>query len=152
LLLVELPDPRFGRISPGRTRRAPARGRGSRGEHGAEQNCQSVHASISLAGPTGTQRSSLPAHAWPSPAHGDGPRPTPGSVTSSPRVVEPPAAESPRRFRALALIAAGELLAMSLWFSGSAVAPAISTEWGLGATGIAWLTLSVQLGFVLGTL
>jgi len=67
-------------------------------------------------------------------------------------VVEPPAAESPRRFRALALIAARELLAMSLWFSRSAVAPAISTEWGLGATGIAWLTLSVQLGFVLGTL
>ena len=67
-------------------------------------------------------------------------------------MVEPPAAESPRRFRALALIAAGELLAMSLWFSGSAVAPSVSAEWGLGASGIAWLTLSVQLGFVLGTL
>jgi MFS family permease len=67
-------------------------------------------------------------------------------------VLEPTPAESPRRFRALALIAAGELLAMSLWFSGSAVAPAVSAEWGLGATGVAWLTLSVQLGFVAGTL
>jgi MFS family permease len=67
-------------------------------------------------------------------------------------VSEPQPAESPHRFRALALIAAGELLAMSLWFSGSAVAPAVSAEWGLGATGVSWLTLSVQLGFVLGTL
>ena len=67
-------------------------------------------------------------------------------------MLEPTPAESPRRFRALALIAAGELLAMSLWFSGSAVAPAVSAEWGLGATGVAWLTLSVQLGFVAGTL
>jgi len=73
-------------------------------------------------------------------------------VTSSARVSQPPQAESPRRFRALALIAAGELLAMSLWFSGSAVAPSISKEWGLGANGVSWLTLSVQLGFVLGTL
>jgi MFS family permease len=61
-------------------------------------------------------------------------------------------AESPHRFRALALIAAGELLAMSLWFSGSAVAPALSAEWGLGAAGSAWLTLAVQLGFVTGTI
>ena len=67
-------------------------------------------------------------------------------------MLESTPAESPRRFRALALIAAGELLAMSLWFSGSAVAPAVSAEWGLGATGVAWLTLSVQLGFVAGTL
>jgi len=67
-------------------------------------------------------------------------------------VLEPPLAESPHRFRALALIAAGELLAMSLWFSGSAVAPALSAEWGLGASGVAWLTLSVQLGFVAGTI
>jgi hypothetical protein len=35
---------------------------------------------------------------------------------------------------------------MSLWFSGSAVAPALSAEWGLGAAGMTWLTLSVQLG------
>ena len=60
--------------------------------------------------------------------------------------------ESPRRWRALALIAGAELLAMSLWFSGSAVAPALRAEWGLSESGGAWLTLSVQLGFVVGTL
>ncbi len=60
--------------------------------------------------------------------------------------------ESPRRWRALVLIASAELLAMSLWFSGSAVAPALRAEWGLSESGGAWLTLAVQLGFVIGTL
>jgi MFS family permease len=60
--------------------------------------------------------------------------------------------ESPRRWRALVLIGGAELLAMSLWFSGSAVAPALRSEWGLSESGGAWLTLSVQLGFVAGTL
>ena len=41
---------------------------------------------------------------------------------------------------------------MSLWFSGSAVAPALRAEWGLSESGGAWLTLAVQLGFVIGTL
>jgi len=49
--------------------------------------------------------------------------------------------ESPRRWRALVLIASAELLAMSLWFSGSAVAPALRAEWGLSESGGAWLTL-----------
>ena len=60
--------------------------------------------------------------------------------------------ESPRRWRALAWIASAELLAMSLWFSGSAVAPALRAEWGLSESGGVWLTLAVQLGFVAGTL
>ena len=41
---------------------------------------------------------------------------------------------------------------MSLWFSGSAVIPAITKEWGLSSSAATWLTLSVQLGFVAGTL
>lgn len=61
-------------------------------------------------------------------------------------------AESPARWRALALVAAGELLAMSLWFSASAVSPALRAEWGLSVAATAWLTLAVQLGFVAGTL
>ena len=60
--------------------------------------------------------------------------------------------ESPRRWRARGFIAGAELLAMSLWFSGSAVAPALRAEWGLSEAGGAWLTLAVQLGFVAGTL
>lgn len=41
---------------------------------------------------------------------------------------------------------------MSLWFSGSAVVPALTSEWHLSANAANWLTLSVQLGFVVGTL
>jgi MFS family permease len=62
------------------------------------------------------------------------------------------AAEGPGRWRALALLAFAELLAMSLWFSASAVAPAVGAEWGLTDSQAGWLTLSVQLGFVAGTL
>ena len=64
----------------------------------------------------------------------------------------PAAPESPARWRALALIAGAELLAMSLWFSGSAVAPALKAEWRMSDAGASWLTLAVQLGFVAGTL
>lgn len=56
------------------------------------------------------------------------------------------------RYRALALIAMAELLGMSLWFSASAVAPALKVEWGLTDAATSWLTLAVQLGFVAGTL
>jgi MFS family permease len=52
----------------------------------------------------------------------------------------------------LALLAAAELLGMSLWFSGSAVVPALTKEWHLSAGAAGWLTLAVQLGFVAGTL
>jgi len=41
---------------------------------------------------------------------------------------------------------------MSLWFSGSAVVPALTREWHLSPGTASWLTLSVQLGFVAGTL
>src|SRR5437867_2756025 len=41
---------------------------------------------------------------------------------------------------------------MSLWFSGSAVVPALTKEWNLSEAAASWLTLSVQLGFVAGTL
>jgi MFS family permease len=56
------------------------------------------------------------------------------------------------RYRALALVALAELLAMGLWFGVSAVAPQIAREWNLDSATTAWLTLAVQLGFVAGTL
>jgi MFS family permease len=43
-------------------------------------------------------------------------------------------------------------MGMSLWFSASAVVPALRNEWQLGDTAVSWLTISVQLGFVFGTL
>src|SRR3954466_14714570 len=56
------------------------------------------------------------------------------------------------RTRALVLVGLAELLGMSLWFTASAVAPRIASEWHLSAGTTSWLTLAVQLGFVAGTL
>ena len=61
-------------------------------------------------------------------------------------------AASRHRWRVLALLALAELLAMSLWFSGSAVVPALQSEWRLSDSTATWLTIAVQLGFVCGTL
>jgi len=41
---------------------------------------------------------------------------------------------------------------MSLWFSASAVVPQLASEWSLSGSGQAWLTMSVQIGFVCGAL
>jgi len=57
----------------------------------------------------------------------------------------------PRRWRALALLAFAELLAMSLWFAGTAVSPLLQARWGLDVAEVGWLTAIVQLGFVVGT-
>src|SRR5262245_37223827 len=58
----------------------------------------------------------------------------------------------PRRWRALTLLSTAELLGMAVWFSGSAVVPALSREWELSPSQISWLAIAVQLGFVAGTL
>jgi MFS family permease len=54
--------------------------------------------------------------------------------------------------RVLAVLAIAELLAMAPWFSASAVAPTLARVWQLSAVTTAWLTISVQLGFVAGAL
>lgn len=56
------------------------------------------------------------------------------------------------RWSQLALLAIVELLAMALWFSASAVAPALKAAWNLSDAAATWLTISVQLGFVVGAL
>ncbi len=56
------------------------------------------------------------------------------------------------RWRQLAWLSLAELSALSLWFSASAVLPALAREWQLGDAGRAWLTNAVQLGFIVGTL
>jgi MFS family permease len=60
-------------------------------------------------------------------------------------------AETRRRWRALAYLSIAELLAMSLWFSATAVLPALASEWQLSDSGKAGLTIAVQLGFIIGT-
>ena len=57
-----------------------------------------------------------------------------------------------RKWRALTLLSIAELLGMSLWFSGSAVVPALTREWNLSDSQVSWLAIAVQLGFVGGTL
>jgi MFS family permease len=52
----------------------------------------------------------------------------------------------------LALLSVAELLGMSVWFAASAVAPHLRTAWALSVAEAGWLTASVQLGFVAGTL
>ena len=59
---------------------------------------------------------------------------------------------SPLRWRALALLSIAELFGMALWFTGSAVVPALSREWNLSSSQVSWLANAVQLGFVAGTL
>ncbi len=54
--------------------------------------------------------------------------------------------------RNLLLLSIGSLLAMSLWFSASAVVPQLTAEWSLSDSQKAWMTMSVQLGFVVGAL
>lgn len=56
------------------------------------------------------------------------------------------------RRAALALIALGQLLALSLWFSASAVAPQLREVWDLSTGAEAGLTLTVQIGFVVGAM
>ncbi len=62
-----------------------------------------------------------------------------------------PVACLPGKWRVLGALALVELLANAVWFSASAVVPQLTAEWGLGAWGQSWLTMSVQLGFVAGT-
>lgn len=60
--------------------------------------------------------------------------------------------DSSARWRALTFLSIAELLALSLWFSATAVLPALSREWQLGDGGRSGLTIAVQFGFIVGTL
>jgi MFS family permease len=54
------------------------------------------------------------------------------------------------RWRMLAWICLAELGALSLWFSATAIIPALRTAW-MSTTAQAWLSMAVTLGFVAGT-
>ncbi len=60
--------------------------------------------------------------------------------------------EHPQRWTQLCWLSTCNLLAMTLWFSVSAVVPALKTAWELSPLEQAWLTISVQLGFAAGAL
>lgn len=52
----------------------------------------------------------------------------------------------------LLLVAAGQFLGLTLWFSATAAAPVLAAEFAFTGAGVAWLTMAVQGGFVAGTL
>jgi MFS family permease len=54
------------------------------------------------------------------------------------------------RWRMLGWICLAELGALSLWFSATAVVPALHTAW-MSTAAQAWLSMAVTLGFVVGT-
>lgn len=68
----------------------------------------------------------------------------PEEITAEPRPVG--------QWRALALLSVTLVLAMTTWFSATAVIPQLRSEWSLSTSAGAWLTIAVQLGFVAGAL
>ena len=50
------------------------------------------------------------------------------------------------------MLSMATLFSLTVWFSTNAIAPALELEKGFSEGDIAWLTIGVQLGFVVGTL
>ena len=69
-----------------------------------------------------------------------------------PGVSVTPAPEHPLRWRMLAYLSVATVLSLTVWFSTNAIAPALETEKGFSTSDIAWLTIAVQIGFVIGTM
>src|SRR5689334_683778 len=59
--------------------------------------------------------------------------------------------DAPAR-RTLFILSLSELMAMSLSFAGTAVLPQLTSIWKASLDVGSWLTLSVQIGFVVGAL
>lgn len=55
-------------------------------------------------------------------------------------------------WRMLAWLSLAEFFGMTLWFSATAIVPALTAEFRLDDSRAAWMTMSVQAGFVIGTL
>ncbi len=73
----------------------------------------------------------------------------PGAPTD---IVEPTDDTGAEARRQLLILASALVLAMSPWFSTSAVSGQLSVAWDLSAAALAWLVIAVQLGFVIGAL
>ncbi|GIT44333.1 MAG: hypothetical protein Ct9H300mP11_22690 [Chloroflexota bacterium] len=52
----------------------------------------------------------------------------------------------------LAFLSVAIVLSLTVWFSTNAIAPALETEKGFSTSDIAWLTIAIQIGFVIGTM
>jgi MFS family permease len=57
-----------------------------------------------------------------------------------------------RPLRILPVIIASQFMGTSLWFAGNAVLDDLQRQWGLDPSALGYMTSSVQLGFIAGTL
>lgn len=80
------------------------------------------------------------------------PRTDVGRRTAQPTATRQEAADPDGRWLALAVLGAAMLLAMTTWFSASAVLPQLRVRWGLSSNLASLLTIAVQLGFVGGAI
>src|SRR5258707_13195813 len=69
-----------------------------------------------------------------------------------PVTVQTEAVQGLSPLRALFLLSLAQLLAMWLWFTGTAVIPQITTLWHSGLALGSWLTIAVQIGFSVGAI
>lgn len=56
------------------------------------------------------------------------------------------------KWRNLVLLVMAEILIFCLWFSVTAILPQMTEEWQLSGVDQSWMTMSVQVGFVVGAL
>lgn len=61
-------------------------------------------------------------------------------------------ANSDQRWRMLIYLSTALVFSWSTWFSAAAVIPHLRSAWALTASSAAWLTIAVQIGFVIGAL
>ncbi len=54
------------------------------------------------------------------------------------------------KWKTILLLSLAELLVMGLWFSASAVTTTLSIQWDLNSGQVAWLSMAVTVGFVVG--
>jgi MFS family permease len=60
--------------------------------------------------------------------------------------------DPPGRWFQLGILATAMVLSMTTWFSATAVLPQLRDEWSLSSSAASWMTIAVQLGFVVGAL
>jgi MFS family permease len=56
------------------------------------------------------------------------------------------------KWRVLLTLSIVQVFAIGVWFSASAVLPALQRDWGITANQASWLTSAVQIGFAVGAL
>ena len=81
-----------------------------------------------------------------------GAMPPPGPPLAGARAEGTAASGATERRRVLLVLSVVEVLALGVWFSASAVVPALERSWRISSSDASWLTSAVQIGFVAGAL